>query len=118
MKILVNWVLSAVSIMIVSHLVGGFDVTNFTAALFAAIVIGFVNATIGFVLKIVTLPLTFLTFGVFWFVINAVMLILASWFVPGFSIHGFMPAFLGAIVLSVVNLFMKAIGKSVTEPRR
>jgi len=118
MKLIVNWVLSAVSLMIVAHLISGFEVASFTSALFAAVVIGLVNATIGFILKLVTLPITFLTFGVFWFVINAIMLELAAAFVPGFVIRGFMPAFLGAIVLSIVNLFMRALGKSVTEPRR
>jgi hypothetical protein len=58
-------------------------------ALIAAIVIGLVNATIGFVLKILTLPLTLLTFGLFWLVINALMLQLASYLVPGFSVSVF-----------------------------
>ena len=57
---------------------------DFTAALIAALVIGLVNATLGLLLKIITLPLTVLTLGIFWWVINALMLIFASNFVPGF----------------------------------
>ncbi|PYR99600.1 MAG: hypothetical protein DMG12_20420, partial [Acidobacteria bacterium] len=70
---------------------------------------------IGLFLKIVTFPLTLITLGVFWFVINAVMLKLAAAFVPGFSIRGFLPAFFGAIVLSVVNLFFKLLTRGLTS---
>jgi putative membrane protein len=62
------------------------------------------------VLKILTFPLTLVTLGVFWFVINALMLELASALLsPGFQVHGFLAAFVGAIVLSLVNLLLKAI---------
>src|SRR5713226_7344772 len=102
MRVIANWLLSALSLMIVAHVVRGFEVTGFGAALIAALVIGLVNATLGLFLKIVTFPLTLLSLGVFWFVINALMLKLAAAFVPGFSIQGFVPAFFGAIVLSLV----------------
>jgi len=115
MKIIVNWLLSALSLMIVAHVVRGFDVTGFTAALLAALVIGLVNATVGVFLKVVTFPLPLLSLGLFWFVINALMLKLASAFVPGFSIQGFLPAFFGAIVLSLVNLFLKILAGGVQK---
>jgi putative membrane protein len=79
------------------------------AALIAALAIGFINATIGALLKIITFPLTLLTLGLFWFVINALMLELASAVVPGFQVRGFFAAFIGAIVLSLVNLLLKGI---------
>ena len=72
-NILINWLLSAVSLVIVAHVIRGFDVTSFTTALIAALVIGLVNATVGLLLKVITLPLTLLTLGVFWIVINALM---------------------------------------------
>ena len=79
-------------------------------ALIAALVIGLINATIGLVLKVITFPLTLLTLGLFWFVINALMLELASALLaPGFEVHGFLAAFIGAIVLSLVNMLLKAI---------
>jgi putative membrane protein len=115
MKMILNWLLSALSLMIVANVVRGFEVTGFTAALIAAIVIGLVNATLGLFLKIVTFPLTLVSLGVFWFVINALMLKLASVFVPGFSIQGFLPAFFGAIVLSLVNLFLKIVASGLTK---
>jgi putative membrane protein len=115
MNVLINWFLSALSLMIVAHLVRGFDISGFGAALIAAIAIGLVNATVGLFLKIITFPLTLISLGVFWFVINALMLKLASVFVPGFSIQGFFPAFFGAIVLSVVNLFLKVVTGSLRQ---
>ncbi len=115
MRLIVNWVFSAVSLIIVAHVVRGFEISGFGAALIAAVVIGLVNASIGLFLKIVTFPLTLITLGVFWFVINAVMLKLAAAFVPGFSIRGFLPAFFGAIVLSVVNLFFKLLTRGLTS---
>src|SRR5256885_17180143 len=78
MKHLLNWVLSAVALWIVANLVPGFHLTGPFAALIAALVIGFVNATLGVFLKIVTFPLTLLTLGIFWLVINAAMIELAS----------------------------------------
>jgi len=73
------------------------------AALIAALVIGLVNATIGLLLKIITFPLAILTLGLFWFVINALMLELAAYLVPGFHVRDFKAALLGAILLSIVS---------------
>src|SRR5215467_3981256 len=115
MKIILNWLLSALSLMIVAHVVRGFNVTGFTAALLAALVIGLVNATLGAFLKIIMFPLTLLSLGIFSFVINALMLKLVAAFVPGFSIQGLIPAFLGAIVLSLVNLFLRIIAGGVQK---
>jgi putative membrane protein len=107
MKMLLQWVLTALAIWIVSRVVPGFSVSGPFAALIAAVVIGFVNATLGLFLKIVTFPLTLLTLGLFWLVINAVMIELASAIVPGFHVDTFGAAFWGAIVLSLVNMALK-----------
>ena len=107
MKMLIQWVLTALAIWIVSQLIPGFQVSGATSALIAAVVIGFINATLGLFLKIVTFPLTLLTFGIFWLVINALMIELASAIVPGFHVNGFWAAFWGAIVLSLVNMALK-----------
>ncbi len=104
LRLLVKWILSAVLLLVVAHFVPGFVVTSVTAALIAAVVIGLVNGTLGVFLKIVTLPLTFLTFGIFLLVINALMLLVASALVPGFHVAGFWPAFWGGILLSILHL--------------
>src|SRR5262245_13779830 len=114
-NILINWFLSAVSLMIVAHVIRGFEVTSFTAALIAALVIGLINATLGLFLKIVTFPLTLLTLGIFLLVINALMLKIAANLVSGFTIDGFLPAFFGGIVLSLVNLVLRAIAKPISS---
>ena len=104
---LFHWVLSALAVWVTSRIIPGFYVRGASAALLAAIVIGFVNATLGLFLKIVTFPLTILTLGIFWLVINGIMLKLAAKIVPGFDIRSFGAAFWGAIVLSLVNVFLK-----------
>lgn len=109
MKILIHWFISAVSVWLVSQIVPGFIVASLGSALIAAVVIGLVNATLGLVLKIVTFPLTVMTLGLFWLVINGMMLLVAAQFVPGFAIVGFPAAFMGAIVLSLVNMVLRAL---------
>jgi putative membrane protein len=104
---LLHWVLSALALWIVSRFIPGFMISGAGAALIAALVIGFVNATLGLFLKVVTFPLTILTFGLFWFIINAVMIELASAFVPGFRIQSFAAAFWGGIALGLVNMLLK-----------
>src|ERR1700741_4437952 len=107
MRMLLHWLLSALALWIVSRLVPGFSVSGPMAALIAAVVIGFVNATLGLFLKIVTFPLTIVTLGLFWLIINAVMIKLASAIVPGFRVDTFGAAFWGAIVLALVNMALK-----------
>jgi putative membrane protein len=108
---LFHWFMTALAVWLTSRVVPGFYVDGPTAALIAAVVIGLVNATLGLFLKVVTFPLTILTLGIFWLIINAVMLKLASAFVPGFHIQGFAAAFWGAIVLSLVNVLLKWLVK-------
>jgi len=109
MRLILHWLLSALALMIVAHLVAGFYVRDFKAALIAALVIGLVNATLGFLLKIVTFPFIILTLGIFWFIINALMLMVASAFVRGFKVQGFWPAFWGAIVLALINMVFRVL---------
>ncbi|MBI2817756.1 MAG: phage holin family protein [Acidobacteria bacterium] len=109
MRLLIHWVLSAVALMIVAHVVPGFMVTGFGTALVASVLIGLINGTLGLILKILTLPLTILSFGLFWFVINALMLKFAALLVGGFEIRGFWPALIGSLVLSVLNFIVRAM---------
>jgi putative membrane protein len=108
-RILAHWVVSALCLLVVAHFVPGFFVRGFFTALIAAIVIGLVNGTLGLFLKIVTFPLTILTFGIFWFVINALMIELASAVVPGFVVTGLWPAFWGGLILSLLNIAVRQI---------
>lgn len=109
MKILIHWFLSAIAVWVVSQIVPGFVVASLGAALIAAVVIGLVNATLGLMFKIITFPLTIITLGLVWLIINGVMLLVAAQLVPGFAISGFVAAFFGAIVLSLVNMVLRAL---------
>lgn len=106
-RLVARWVLTALCVILVAHVVPGFEVHSFLTALFAAAVIGLVNATLGLVLKIISFPFIILSFGLLLLLINAALLELASWFVPGFEVHGFWPAFWGALMLSILNLGVK-----------
>jgi len=114
-KLLVHWLLSALCLLLVAHFVPGFLVSGFGTALIAAVVIGLVNGTIGLLLKVITFPLTLLTFGIFWLLINALMLKFASLFVPGFVVRGLWPAFWGGLILSLLNMAVRHILKSASE---
>jgi putative membrane protein len=107
MRVLLNWLVSAVALLVVAQIVPGFHISGLGSALIAVVVIGLVNATLGVLLKILTFPLTIVTLGVFWWVINAMMLWLASNFVPGFVITSLGSAFLGAIVLALVSMLFQ-----------
>jgi putative membrane protein len=114
-KLLVHWVLSALFLLLVAHFVPGFYVRGFGTALIAAVVIGLVNGTIGVLVKIITFPITVLTFGIFWLVINALMLKFAAMLVPGFEVRGLWPAFWGGLILSLLNVAIRQILKSRDE---
>jgi putative membrane protein len=107
MRWLLHWIVNAASLAVVAYIVPGFHVTSVTSLFIAALVLGIVNATIGILLKILTFPLTVLTFGLFWFVINALMIELVANIVRGFYVSGFGAAFVGAIVLAIVNTILK-----------
>lgn len=107
MRLLLHWILTAIAVWIVARVVPGISVSGPTAALIAALVIGLINATLGLLLKILTFPLTLLTLGLFWFVINALMLELAAAFVRGFYVRNFVAAFIGAILLSIVSSLLQ-----------
>lgn len=111
MRLILHWILSAIALILVSHLVPGFHVSGLIPALIAAVVIGLLNATVGLFVKIVTLPLTILTLGLFLLVVNGLMILLASAVVPGFHVTGIGPAFWGAVILAVLGMLIRAIVK-------
>ncbi|MEI9967911.1 MAG: phage holin family protein [Terracidiphilus sp.] len=91
MRLLLHWLLSALALILVAHFVPGFNVAGLIPALIAAVVIGLLNATLGLLLKIITIPLSILTLGIFLLVINGLMILLASAVVPGFHVNGIVP---------------------------
>ncbi len=107
MRWLVHWIINAISLLIVAYIVPGIGFRGWKAVFITALVLGLINATVGAFLKFVTFPLVVLTLGIFWFVINALMILLASKIVSGFYVSGFWAAFWGGILLAVVNTFLR-----------
>jgi putative membrane protein len=110
--LLVQWVLYGVALLVVSRIVPGFYVEGLWPAMIASLVIGLLNATFGFFLKIITFPLSILTLGLFLLVINGLMIMLASGVVRGFRVNGFVPAFWGAVVLAVLGMVIRAVTRN------
>jgi putative membrane protein len=106
---LLHWLLSGVALLVVSAILPGIQVSGFGAALIAALVIGLVSATIGLLLKLVLLPFIILSLGVVYFLINGLMLKLASEFVPGFRVNGCLTAVFGSILLTIVDYILNRL---------
>lgn len=110
-KLLVHWAISALFLYVLSFLFRGIVIDSALAAIIAAIVLGLINATIKPILQIISLPITVLTLGIFYLVVNGLMLMLVSALVPGFYVSGFGTAFFASIVLSLLNaVFVKDDG--------
>jgi putative membrane protein len=109
LHLIVNWLLSALALWLVARIIPGIEVRDYGAALLATVVIAVVNFFFGPILRFFGFPLIFLTLGLFSLVINAVLLKLASLFAPGFRVHGFLAAFLGSIVLTVLTYILKYV---------
>lgn len=101
--ILLNWLTSAIGVMLVAYIVPGFHVLNFGTALFVALVLGLLNATVRPLLIIITLPITILSLGLWLFVINAGMLVLVDRMFRTFTIDSFLSAILGSIALTLIG---------------
>jgi putative membrane protein len=110
MRFLIKLILNALALLLVSRLLAGIRLDNFSTALIAAFVLGILNALVRPILLLFTLPLNILTLGLFTFVINAFILWLGAVLVPGFSVDRFFPtAVLAAIVLAVINMLVHLI---------
>jgi putative membrane protein len=109
LSMLLRWILSALALLAVAYIVPGFRVVSLPSALIAVLVIGFLNMTLGLILKIFTFPFAILTLGLIFLVINALMLMLAAKITPGLQISSFGAAFIGAVVLAVVHMLISAV---------
>lgn len=102
MKILFRIVLSALAVLAASYLVPDIFVESFYVALIVAVVLAVLNLIVKPVVVLLTLPINLVTLGLFTLVINAGLFWLASYFVPGFTVDGFVASFVGALLVSVV----------------
>ena len=107
--VLIRWLILTAAILAAAYLVDGIVVKGFWAAFFAAAVLGLLNVFFKPLLILLTLPVNILTLGLFTLVINAALLKLASALIPGFDVHGFWPAVLGAVIVSVVSWLLNTL---------
>ncbi len=108
MKFLVHWLVIALALWVTAAILPGVGFTSTTALAVAAVVLGLVNALVRPVLTILTLPITILTLGLFYLLVNGFVFFLASKIVPGFEVAGFWWAVLGALVVGVISWFIGA----------
>ena len=106
---IVNWLVGALALWLVAQIIPGIQIRDFGAALLATIIIAVVNITIGPILRFIAWPITVLTLGLFHWVLNALLLKLASLFTPGFRIDGFLNALLGSLVLTVLDIVLHRV---------
>lgn len=99
------------ALMLADYILTGLTIDSPQTAVFAAVVLGFLNSIVKPILVLLTLPITILTLGLFVLVINVSLFGLAAWLLPGFMITGFMPAILGTLIMSAVSLFVGKMGK-------
>ena len=116
--LLIRWLLSALALVLTSKVVPGITFDNVTALLIAAIVLGLVNAIVRPILVFFTLPLTFVTLGLFLLVVNAITFGLAAWLVPGFQVNGFLPALFGSIVMAILSFLFSMFIKVGEEKKK
>ncbi len=109
LHIIVSWLLSALALWIVAQIIPGIHVSSFSDAMLATIVIAVVNAIIGPILKLLSLPFIFLTLGLFLWVINAFLLWLAALLTPGFRVQGFLSALAGSLVLTILTAILRHV---------
>lgn len=109
MRLLLLWILNAVALLAVTYLLPSIQVSGFGTALFAALVLGFINTLVRPVLAILTLPITVLTLGIFYLVLNGLLFWFASALLPGFQVAGFGSAVFGALLYGVIAWALSAL---------
>jgi len=109
MRVFLRWIIMAAAVLIAAYFIPGVKVASFFSALWVALFLGVVNVLIRPILILITLPINILTLGLFTFVINAALILLASYFIKGFQVAGFWWALLYGIVLSIVHYLLNLI---------
>lgn len=109
MDLVIRWILYTLVLIFVSWIVPGIEVSSFLHAMLVVIIIALINTFIKPFVQIITLPVNIITLGLFSFVINALLLMLAGFLSPGFEVEGFLSALIGSIILSLFTLGIRKI---------
>ncbi len=110
-NILIKWFLLALGLFSVAWIVPGIEMNSLTASIVAVFVIGLINTFIRPIALILFLPINIATLGCFTLIINALLLCLTAYFVPGFVIKAFTAALIGAILFSIYSMFIEKLSK-------
>ena len=110
-RFLIHWLVIALALWVTAYILPGVNFDSTTALAIAAIVLGLINAVIRPILTILTLPITILTLGLFYLLVNGFTFFLAAKVVPGFVVSGFWSAVLGALLVSIVSAFVGSFFK-------
>lgn len=109
MKLIIEILLMGVAVLLAAFLIPGVSVDGFGTAIIAGVLIALANATIGFLLRILTFPINFLTLGLMSFIISVLMILLVDSWMEGFHTSGFFTAMIFAIVLAIIKMLFGAI---------
>lgn len=101
-----HWAITALSLWVASRIFKGIKFADTSALIVSALLLGFANAIVRPLLVVLTLPLTFITFGLFLLVINALMIQLVAWLVKGFKVSGFWTAFFASIFIAILSFVL------------
>jgi putative membrane protein len=106
--ILIRWLTTTAAIVATAYLLDGIQVSGFFSAIFAGAMLGILNAFFRPIALLLTLPINILSLGLFTFIINALMLKMASGVIPGFGVYGFWTAIFGSFLISVISWLLNA----------
>lgn len=107
----IRFLLTGLAVLLAAYLLPGVSVEHYGYALLVALVLGIVNAIVKPILVVLTIPITFVTFGLFLLVINALMILLVDWLIDGFNVDGFWWALGLSLILSLFNSLFKDLTK-------
>jgi putative membrane protein len=108
---LVRLFLTALAVMLTSYILPGVHVENFLSALILSLLLALLNVTLKPLLVIITIPVTVFTLGLFLLIINALIILLADWIMPGFIVDGFWWALLFSLVLSLLTSILRSLAR-------
>jgi len=117
-RFLMHWLSTALALFVCSRVLSGVHVDSMSTLAVAALVLGFINAVVRPVLQFLSLPITILSLGLFYFVINGLSFALAAYIVPGFGVDSIGWAILGSVVVSLISWFVGAFGPRRDLPRQ
>ncbi len=109
MHLLLVWILSAVALVVAAYILPSVEIESFGTAMIAAALIGLLNATLGFLLRLIVFPLTWLVPGLVYLVCDAIMIYIVSRLLRGFAVRNFTAAFLCALIVAVLNILLGSL---------